>query len=147
MKYLLILLFLFSTQSFADSNKVEPNPLSEFLDKEWYFIGVTEDGQTQAYFNQYELVKRDGKLFVWIMMSEKVRKSFGKSAKELIVTDCKKPITYEQLSLTFFEEEMGEGNIVKTFSKEALDKGLKYAVSNSIKEGVIERACNWKATR
>ena len=137
------MLFIFSTQGFSDSNKEEPNPLSEFLDKEWYFVGETEDGQTQGYFNKNELVKRDGKLFVWIMMSEKVRRSYGKSGKELIVTDCKKPITYEQLSLTFFEGEMGEGNIVETFSKEALDKALKYAVSNSIKEGVIKRACNF----
>ena len=86
--FLFVLLFVFSTQGFSD--------------KEWYYVGEAEDGLTQLYFNKNKLAKRDGKLFVWMMVSEKVRRSYGKSAKELILTDCKIPYSYEQLSLTFF---------------------------------------------
>ena len=137
MKYLLILLFLLTAQGFSESFK-------EFLNKDWILAATTRDGQVKAYFNKNELVKRDGKLFVWSIVSSKEKQRFGKSAKELIVTDCKKPYSFKQLSLTFYGEEMGEGNIVQTTPKEALDNlGLQYAVSNTIKEGVIDTACNF----
>ena len=74
----------------------------------------------------------------------KRKSGFWKSAKELLVTDCKKPYSYKQLSLTFYEDEMGGGNIVEQVPKEILEnEGLRYAVSNTIKEGTIDTACNF----
>ena len=74
MKYLLILLFLFTTQGFSESFK-------EFLNKDWILASQTVDGFGKAYFNKNELIKRDGKLFVWIMISSKESQVFGNQLK------------------------------------------------------------------
>ena len=45
------------------------------------------------------------------------------------------------------QKKWEKGTLFK-LPKEALDKlGLQYATIDSIKEGVIEQACNWNARR
>ena len=107
----------------------------------------TENGDTKIYFNKNDLVKRDGNLFVWLMATFKKPASFGKSFKELIVTDCKKPYSFRTLQRTFYKGEMGEGEIDSIAPKESLDKeGLQFAVTNSLKEHAMEEACNYSLT-
>jgi len=107
---------------------------------DWIRVSEAETGYASVYIDKKNIVKRDGRLFFWLMTNMDMENSSDvNSVKELIVTDCKKPVSYESLTKNFYEGFMASGNFIGESSE---DKGkIQYPIPNNFYGGAIDLIC------
>ena len=129
--FFISIFLLHSSFSFAVSNE-----------EEWKW--VTKTDSASMYFNKKNLVKRNGNLFIWTITNQNEKGRFGKSWKDLNVTDCKQPYSFKILSQSHYNGEMGTGEVNIVIPKDYLDGiGFQYPPPNSMIGNVIKFVCDY----
>ena len=108
---------------------------------DWIRVSEAETGYASVYIDKKNIVKRDGRLFFWLMTNMDMENSSDvNSVKELIVTDCKKPVSYESLTKYFYKGTMASGRLIGQKKPEDKDK-IQYPLPKSFYERVIDTTC------
>ena len=104
-------------------------------------VSEAETGNGNVYLDRKNIVRRDRRLFFWLMFNTDIGSSNAYTVKELIVTDCKKPLSYESLTRKFYKGSMASGRYTGETSE---DKGkIQYPVPLTLEGVAIQYTCGF----
>ena len=128
--FFISIFLLHSSFSFADDVPLQVG--------EWFQIVKNKTGDYAVYLDTETIVKRDGRLFFWLMTNLDEGSKGVFSVKELLATDCKKPVSFESLTKNFYKGTMASGRLLKKYE----DKGkIQYPVPKSMYARAIDFTC------
>jgi len=130
--FFISIFLLHSSFSFAESMPLRVG--------EWVKVANKKTGELNMYLDMETIVKRDGRLFFWLMSNVDIGSKDEFSMKQLLATDCKKPVSYESLTKYFYKGTMASGRLIGQKKPEDKDKIL-YPLPKSFYERVIHTTC------
>ena len=130
--FFISIFLLHSSFSFADDMPLQVG--------KWIRAANNKTGERNLYFDIETIVKRDGRLFFWLMSNGNIGSKDEFSMKQLLATDCKKPVSYESLTKYFYKGTMASGRLIGQKKPEDKDK-IQYPLPKSFYERVIDTTC------